>query len=124
MSQGMLTPKAYQQAKTLLLTSAVASAGVVMTLLIGYVMASPTFGWTGAAARRSVATADFTRLGTLRRQPKRHAARLLHKCSTLTSHSVSTSHLRRGIAQILALAWSWFREVGALKPGSHLQGAA
>ena len=44
----MLTPKAYQQAKTLLLTSAVAGAGVVMTLLIGYVMASPTFGWTGA----------------------------------------------------------------------------
>ena len=47
--QGMLTPKAYQQAKTLLLTSAIAGAGLVMTLLIGYVMASPTFGWTGAA---------------------------------------------------------------------------
>ena len=45
----MLTPKAYQQAKTLLLTSAVAGAGIVMTLLTGYVMASPTFGWTGAA---------------------------------------------------------------------------
>jgi len=47
--QGMLTPKAYQQAKTLLLTSAIAGAGIVMTLLTGYVMASPTFGWTGAA---------------------------------------------------------------------------
>ena len=50
----MLTPKAYQQAKTLLLTSAVVGAGVVMTLLIGYVMASPTFGWTGAHPLRSL----------------------------------------------------------------------
>ena len=60
--QGMLTPKAYQQAKTLLLTSAIAGAGVVMTLLIGYVMASPTFGWTGAAcfaARHALQTAGF-----------------------------------------------------------------
>jgi hypothetical protein len=54
----MLTPKAYQQAKTLLLTTAIAGAGVVMTLLIGYVMASPTFGWTGAAATESILKLD------------------------------------------------------------------
>ena len=45
--QRMLTPKAYQQAKKLLLSAAVAVGAVIITLVTGYVMASPTFGWTG-----------------------------------------------------------------------------
>lgn len=44
----MLTEKAFRQAKRLLLTGAIAGTAVVVTLLTGYVMASPTFGWTGA----------------------------------------------------------------------------
>lgn len=45
--QGMLPPRAYQQAKRLLLTGAVAGGALVVTVVTGYVMASPTFGWTG-----------------------------------------------------------------------------
>ena len=44
----MLPPKAYQAAKTLVLSVGVILIGVVLTIVIGYVMASPTFGWTGA----------------------------------------------------------------------------
>ena len=44
----MLPPKAYQAAKTLVLSVGVILIGVVLTFVIGYVMASPTFGWTGA----------------------------------------------------------------------------
>ena len=44
----MLPPRAYQQAKRLLLTGAVAGGALVVTVVTGYVMASPTFGWTGA----------------------------------------------------------------------------
>ena len=45
--QGLLPPKTYQKAKTLVLTAGVAVLGVLTTVVIGYVMASPTFGWTG-----------------------------------------------------------------------------
>lgn len=47
--QNMLSPKAYQAAKALVITVGVALIGVIFTLVIGYVMASPTFGWTGVA---------------------------------------------------------------------------
>ncbi len=43
----MLPPKSYQAAKTLVLTVGVALIGGLATLVVGYVMASPTFGWTG-----------------------------------------------------------------------------
>ena len=45
--QGLLPPKMYQRAKALVLTAGVAALGVVAFLVFGYVMASPTFGWTG-----------------------------------------------------------------------------
>lgn len=45
--QNILPTKTYNAAKTLTLTAGVAGLGVVMVLLTGYVMASPTFGWTG-----------------------------------------------------------------------------
>lgn len=45
--QGMLPPKAYQAAKTLVLTVGIVLLGLLATLVVGYVMASPTFGWTG-----------------------------------------------------------------------------
>lgn len=51
--QGMLTEKAFRQAKTLLLTCTIAGTAVVVTLVTGYVMASPTFGWTGAEPSRA-----------------------------------------------------------------------
>ena len=45
--QGLLPPKMYQQAKVLVLSVGVAALVLVASLVIGYVMASPTFGWTG-----------------------------------------------------------------------------
>ena len=45
--QNILPAKTYNAAKTLTLTAGVAGLGMVMVLLTGYVMASPTFGWTG-----------------------------------------------------------------------------
>ena len=46
----MLPPKTYQKAKTLVLTAGVVTLGALATVVIGYVMASPTFGWTGELA--------------------------------------------------------------------------
>ena len=46
-AQSVLPVKAYQRAKTLVLTGGVAIIGVLLALVTGYVMASPTFGWTG-----------------------------------------------------------------------------
>ena len=40
----------YQQAKVLVLTLGLAVLAVVASLVVGYVMASPTFGWTGVPA--------------------------------------------------------------------------
>ena len=45
--QGMLPPQAFRQAKRLLLIGAVSGGALVVTVVTGYVMASPTFGWTG-----------------------------------------------------------------------------
>lgn len=45
--QNILPAKTYNAAKTLALTAGVVGLGIVMVLLTGYVMASPTFGWTG-----------------------------------------------------------------------------
>ena len=45
--QGLLSPKMFQRAKTLVLTAGVVTLGAVASLVFGYVMASPTFGWTG-----------------------------------------------------------------------------
>lgn len=47
--QNILPAKTYNAAKTLTLTAGVVGLGIVMVLLTGYVMASPTFGWTGNA---------------------------------------------------------------------------
>lgn len=43
----MLTPRAYAHAKRLVLTGGVAVVSVVLVLVLGYVAASPTFGWSG-----------------------------------------------------------------------------
>ena len=39
----------YSRAKAALLSLLVVSGAAVVTAVVGYVMASPTFGWTGAA---------------------------------------------------------------------------
>ena len=46
--QDVLPPKAYNAAKTLLLTVGVAIMSSILLLVIFYVISSPTFGWTGA----------------------------------------------------------------------------
>jgi hypothetical protein len=45
--QGMLSPSMYSRAKAALLSLLVVSGAAVVTAVVGYVMASPTFGWTG-----------------------------------------------------------------------------
>lgn len=45
--QNILPAKTYNAAKALALSAGVALLGVVVVLLVGYVAASPTFGWTG-----------------------------------------------------------------------------
>lgn len=46
--QDVLPPKAYNAAKTLLLTVGMAVMSGILLLVIFYVISSPTFGWTGA----------------------------------------------------------------------------
>jgi dolichyl-diphosphooligosaccharide--protein glycosyltransferase len=45
--QDILPPKAYNAAKTLVLTLGVAMLSGILLLVLFYVMSSPTFGWTG-----------------------------------------------------------------------------
>lgn len=45
--QDTLPPRAFRAAQALVLSGSIALLGVVATLVIFYVMASPTFGWTG-----------------------------------------------------------------------------
>lgn len=45
--KGLLPPRSYRTAKRLLLLLAVATAGFVSVVVVGYVMTSPTYGWTG-----------------------------------------------------------------------------
>lgn len=47
--QDVLPAKAYNAAKTLLLTVGVAIMSGTLLLVIFYVISSPTFGWTGTA---------------------------------------------------------------------------
>jgi len=55
----MLPPKSYQAAKTLVLTVGVVLIGGLATLVVGYVMASPTFGWTGPPPLPSLSFSPF-----------------------------------------------------------------
>ena len=48
--QDVLPPRAYNAAKTLVLTVGVAVMSGILLLVIFYVISSPTFGWTGDAA--------------------------------------------------------------------------
>lgn len=48
--QRILPTRTYNAAKALALSAGVAMLGVILVLLVGYVMASPTFGWTGLHA--------------------------------------------------------------------------
>ncbi|EFN55263.1 hypothetical protein CHLNCDRAFT_31189 [Chlorella variabilis] len=54
--QQMLPPRAYSAAKKLVLTFGTTALAVVMALVVSYVAASPTFGWTG----RSLSLLDPT----------------------------------------------------------------
>ena len=45
--QDILPVKAYNAAKTLVLTSGVVLMSGILLLVLFYVMSSPTFGWTG-----------------------------------------------------------------------------
>ncbi len=45
--KGKLSPRAYAAAKRLVLTAGTAIGSVVLVLVLGYVAASPTFGWSG-----------------------------------------------------------------------------
>ena len=45
--QGILPAKSYQAAKTVVITTGVVGLGLLLTIIVGYVAASPTFGWTG-----------------------------------------------------------------------------
>ena len=47
MLQRLLPSKTYNAAKAFALSAGVAVLGIILVLLVGYVMASPTFGWTG-----------------------------------------------------------------------------
>jgi dolichyl-diphosphooligosaccharide--protein glycosyltransferase len=45
--RGHLPPKQFEAAVKLALTGAAAAAAVLVTMVVGYVVQSPTFGWTG-----------------------------------------------------------------------------
>ena len=52
--QGILPEKTYQSAKILALTVGIGGVAVAITLMVGYVAASPTFGWTGGPRQSHV----------------------------------------------------------------------
>ena len=54
--QGILPEKTYQSAKILALTVGTGGVAVAITLMVGYVAASPTFGWTGGPPQSQVLT--------------------------------------------------------------------
>ncbi len=45
--QNMLSPRMYAKVKATLLVSMLVATAAVVVVVITYVMASPTFGWTG-----------------------------------------------------------------------------
>jgi dolichyl-diphosphooligosaccharide--protein glycosyltransferase len=45
--RGLLPPRQFEAAVRLALTGAAAVGAVLVTLVVGYVVRSPTFGWTG-----------------------------------------------------------------------------
>lgn len=47
-AQGVLPARAFRAAQALVVSGGIALLGLVATVIIFYVMASPTFGWTGA----------------------------------------------------------------------------
>jgi hypothetical protein len=47
--QSILPPRVFRAALALLLTTSIAVLAAVVLIVTGYVMASPTFGWTGTA---------------------------------------------------------------------------
>ena len=64
-AQGMLSPSMYGRAKAALLSALVLAGAAVITAVVGFVMASPTFGWTGVLRphriRSRPAVADLLR---------------------------------------------------------------
>jgi len=54
--KNMLSPRMYAKAKATLLVSLLVATAAVVVAIVGYVMASPTFGWTG----RSLSLLDPT----------------------------------------------------------------
>jgi hypothetical protein len=58
--QDILPPKAYNAAKTLVLTAGVAGMSGILLLVLFYVMSSPTFGWTGTCRIPRVPVLRFT----------------------------------------------------------------
>ena len=75
--QDTLPPRAFRAAQALVLSGSIALLGLVATLVIFYVMASPTFGWTGA---RPTAT-----------KPKSSVAQKIQPSSMATTLVVPTS---------------------------------
>ena len=57
--QHILPAKTYNAAKALALSAGVAFMAVVAVLMVGYVMASPTFGWTGNFPPTDIMTLCF-----------------------------------------------------------------
>ncbi len=68
--QHILPAKTYNAAKALALSAGVAIMAVVAVLMVGYVMASPTFGWTG-----NLPPTDMKKLRTRNRQIIRQTTR-------------------------------------------------
>ena len=49
--RALLPPKQFEAATKLVLSAGLAAFGVLFTLMLGYVLQSPTFGWTGMLCR-------------------------------------------------------------------------
>ena len=71
--QHILPAKTYNATKALALSAGVAVLGVIMVLVVGYVMASPTFGWTGLPALHHFSL-------------KQHAPTVCFMCIAVCSH--------------------------------------
>ena len=67
--QGILPEKTYQSAKILALTVGIGGVAVAITLMVGYVAASPTFGWTGGPPQSHVLTCAGSTAFTLTCKP-------------------------------------------------------
>lgn len=81
----------YAKAKATLLVSLLVATAAVVVAIVGYVMASPTFGWTGAAGIHAGSSFESVRLILLSK------SWLIRRCGTFAQCHGCSQHVNGSI---------------------------